>query len=151
MGRRTKAEPRSPAAAGSRRPRRSRQRLTRTDRGSVVVEAVLVVPLAMVILLVAIQFALWAHAAQVAQLAASEGDRVARSAHGGLAAGTIEADSVLNGAGSDVASGSAVVTLLPGGQTRVIVHGRALGVFSWPPLPVSAQLVGPVQEFRSSE
>ena len=41
------------------------------------VEAVLVVPILMVILLVVVQFALWAQAAQVVQLAASEGDRAA--------------------------------------------------------------------------
>lgn len=39
----------------------------------------LIVPVLMLLLVVAVQVALWAHAAQVAQLAASEGDRVARS------------------------------------------------------------------------
>ena len=51
--------------------------------GSTTVEMVLLVPAMMLIFFVIIQFALWAHAAQVTQLAASEGDRVARSQGGG--------------------------------------------------------------------
>ena len=68
------------------------------------VEAVLVVPVLMLLLLVAVQFCLWMHAAQVAQLAASEGDRVARSYGGGPSAGVDAARSVLQGPGSDVTS-----------------------------------------------
>ncbi len=119
--------------------------------GSAVVEAVLVIPVVMVLLLLVIQFALWAHAAQVTQLAASEGDRVARSVGGGTVAGTIEANSVLDGPGSDVVSGNTVVSLLPGDQTRISVTGHALAIVPWLSLPVSAQSVGPVQEFRGSE
>jgi len=125
-------------------------RRERTDQGSVV-EAVLVIPVMMVILLLVIQCALWAHAAQVAQLAASEGDRAARSPGGGVAAGVGRAQSVLSGPGSDVASASAVVSMLPGGQAQITVTGHALSILPGLSWPVSATQVGPIQEFRPSE
>lgn len=114
------------------------------------VEAVLVVPVIMLILFTVIQFALWAHASQVAQLAASEGDRAARSFDGGEAAGVSRAQAVLRGPGSDVESSSAVFALLPGDQARITVSGRALSILPGLSLPVSATLVGPIQEFRAS-
>ncbi len=116
-----------------------------------VVEAVLVVPVLMLILLAVVQFALWAHASQVAQLAASEGDRVARSLGGGPAAGVGRAQSVLQGPGSDLETSAAVVTILPGDQARITVTGRALSILPGMSFPVSATLIGPIQEFRASE
>jgi len=109
-----------------------------------------VVPVMMLVVLVVIQFALWAHAAQVVQLAASEGDRAARTMGGGAGAGQAEAESVLSSAGSVVTSGSATVSVRPGEQVAVTVTGQAEAVLPWLRLPVSATRVGPVQEFRTS-
>jgi len=125
----------------------------------VVVEALLVVPVMMLILLAVVQFALWAHAAQVAQLAASEGDRVARSpgaspaagTAGALAAGVDRARYVMGGPGSDLQSARALASTLPGDRVRFSVTGTALRILPGLPLPVSATVVGPVQEFRASE
>jgi hypothetical protein len=120
------------------------------DRGSVVIEAVLVIPVIMLILLAVVQFALWSHASQVAQLAASEGDRAARSMGGGTAAGISRAQWVLQGAGSDLERSSATAAVLPGDQVRLTVVGRALSILPGLSLPVSATVIGPVQEFRTS-
>ena len=73
-----------------------RPRGRQTDEGSSVVEAVIVVPVVMLLLLVAVQFALWMHATQVVQLAASEGDRSARSLGGGPVAGVTTARRVVD-------------------------------------------------------
>jgi len=121
-----------------------------SDRGSAVVEAVVVIPVLMFVLLVVVQFALWAHAAQVVQLAASEGDQAARMMGGGAAARRAQVDSVLSASSSAVTSVSASVTILPTDQARVTVTGRAVAVLPWIVLPVSATQTGPVQEFRSS-
>lgn len=121
------------------------------DHGSVAIEAVLVVPVVMVILFLVVQFALWAHAAQVAQLAASEGDRSARSLGGSPAAGVSRAQSVLQGPGSDLASSDVVVAVIPGDLVRITVTGRAVTILPGLSLPVSAVQVGPIQEFRGSE
>jgi Flp pilus assembly protein TadG len=115
------------------------------------VEAVIVIPVVMVLLLVAVQFALWMHASQVAQLAASEGDRAARSVSGGPSAGVATAQSVLTGPGSDVSSSNVTTSVLAGDAEWLQVSGRATSVFPGLSFPVSASAVGPIQEFRGSE
>jgi hypothetical protein len=124
--------------------------MTTDDRGSMVVEAVLVIPVIMLILVTVIQFALWAHAAQVAQLAASEGDRAARSFGGGAVAGVSRSQAVLQGPGSDLSSSETVVVVMPGDLARTTVTGRAVSLLPGLSLPVSAVQIGPIQEFRSS-
>jgi hypothetical protein len=103
------------------------------------------------LLILLLQMALWAHAAQVTQLAASEGDRSARSFGGGPAAGVSQADSILQGSGSDLASSNAVVTILPGDLARVTVSGTAMTIFPGFTHTLTAVVVGPIQEFRGSE
>jgi hypothetical protein len=112
---------------------------------------VLVIPVVMLLLVVVIQFALWAHAAQVAQLAAVVGDRAARSDNGSSGQGLVEANAVLSRHGSDVQGGSAVVSTTADDQVRVTVSGSALSIMPGLSLRVSATQVGPVQEFRGSE
>ena len=128
--------------------RRARRR---SDDGSSVVEAVIVVPVLMVLLLVAVQFALWMHASQVVQLAASEGDRTARSAGGGSAVGIARARQVVDGPGSDVSSASVSSAVLPGDAEQLRVSGSALSVLPGMSFTVSASAVGPIQQFRPSE
>ncbi len=121
------------------------------DDGSTVVEAVLVVPILMVILLVVVQFALWAQAAQVVQLAASEGDRAACSLGGGAAAGAAEAESVTRRDGSSLRDSTVAVTQAPGDTESVAVTGSAVSIVPGLVLRVSSTEVGPIQEFRASE
>ncbi len=116
-----------------------------------IVEAVIVVPVLMVIFLALVQFTLWAHAAQVAQLAASEGDRVARAFGGGPAAGEARANSILRGAGSGLSSSTTAVAVLPGDMARITVTGTAVAILPGLTLPVGSVQVGPIQEFRGSE
>ena len=88
-------------------------------------------PVLMILLLVAVQFVLWMHANQVVQLAASEGDRTARVLGGGPAAGALTAHGVLGGPGSDVATSTVTVSVLPGDAELVRVSGRATSVLPW--------------------
>jgi hypothetical protein len=110
-----------------------------------------VIPVLMLLLLIVVQFALWSHAAQVAQLAASTGDRTARSVGGGPAQGVDRARSVLDGPGSDVISSNVTSEVLPGDLVEMTVTGKAESILPGLSLPVSAKLVGPLQEFRGSE
>jgi Flp pilus assembly protein TadG len=123
----------------------------RSDEGSSVVEAVIVVPILMFVLLVIVQFCLWMHATQVAQLAASEGDRVARSYGGGPAAGAASAQAVLHGPGSDVTGSSVTAAVLSGDSEVLMVTGRATSVVPGLSFTVSASAIGPIQQFRGSE
>jgi Flp pilus assembly protein TadG len=116
-----------------------------------VVEAVIVVPILMFVLLVIVQFCLWMHATQVAQLAASEGDRVARSYGGGPAAGAASAQAVLHGPGSDVTGSSVTAAVLSGDSEVLMVTGRATSVVPGLSFTVSASAIGPIQQFRGSE
>jgi hypothetical protein len=105
----------------------------------------------MLLLLLVVQFTLWAHAAQTVQLAASDGDRTATSFGGSSSLGAAQARSILGGNGSDVFSSSVSVTVLPGDLVLITVTGHADTIFPGLSLPVSATQVGPIQEFRTSE
>jgi len=107
------------------------------------------VPVVMLLLLVAVQCALWMHAAQVVQLAASEGDRTGRSMGGGQQAGVASARAVVNGPGSDVVGAQIATSVLPGDALWLRVSGRAASVLPGLSFAVSASAVGPIQEFRS--
>jgi hypothetical protein len=123
----------------------------RDDSGSSVVEAVIVVPVLMLLLLVGVQFALWMHAVQVVQVAASEGDRVARGVGGGPSAGVASALAVARGTGSDVTGPSVSVSVLPGDAEWLQVSGHATSIIPGLSFPVSASAIGQIQQFRSSE
>jgi TadE-like protein len=116
-----------------------------------VVEAVLIIPLLMILLMVIVQLVVWAHASQVAQLAASEGDRTARSLGGGMPAGISQAQFVLGESGSSLQSSHVTGTVLSGGQAEITVTGRAITIVPGFKLSVSSVQVGTVQEFRPSE
>lgn len=105
----------------------------------------------MLVLLVVVQFALWMHATQVAQLAASEGDRVARSFGGGSVAGVAAARAVLSGPGSDVTGSTVSTAVLPGDSEVLRVAGRAVSILPGLSFAVSASANGPIQQFRSNE
>jgi len=104
----------------------------------------------MLLLLVLVQFALWAHAVQVVQMAASDGDRTARTWGGSVGQGAAQARSILSRPSSDVSSSSVIVTVLPGDLAEVSVTAHARSILPGLSLPVSATQVGPVQEFRTS-
>jgi Flp pilus assembly protein TadG len=132
---------------------RSRRRIPRRrspDLGSATVEMVILVPAMMLIFLVIIQFALWAHAAQVTQLAASEGDRVARSQGGGTVAGLAQAEAVTREPDSGLANAAVNAEMLPGDLVRITVSGSAVSIIPGLSLPVSAAQSGPIQAFRES-
>ena len=121
------------------------------ERGSATVEAVLVIPVLMLLLLVAVQFALWAHASQVVHTAASEGDASARSYGGGSQLGEARARDVLRASQSNVLGPAVQVTVLSGDEVQVTVRARAVSILPGIQLPVSATVAGSIQEFRANE
>jgi hypothetical protein len=122
----------------------------RGDHGSGSVELVIILPLAMILLVLAVQAALWVHADQVVQLSAAQGEQVAQSFGGSLAAGRARALTTATVAGSDVSRVSVSVALLPADIARVSVSGDAESILPGLRFPVSAVQSGPVQEFRTS-
>ena len=115
------------------------------------VETAVIVPVAMVVILVLVQVALWAHAAQVVQAAAAQGDQVARAYRSSATAGAAAARSFLDRLGGGVVTGAQVASsVTPAGMAEVSVSGRAASILPFFSLPVSAHSIGPVQAYRPS-
>lgn len=117
------------------------------EGGSTVVEVVILVPLVMVLVLAAVQFALWGHAEQVVQLAASEANGAASVYGGTTAAGVRAAEGVLSAAGSSVTGPGIVVRRDPSGTIAVLVTGTAPAVLPGLDPAVSASATGLRQRF----
>jgi hypothetical protein len=128
-----------------------RRRANRVQQGSVVVESVVIVPVAMVVVLLAVQACLWAHAATLVQGAATAGEQAASVIGGSPAKGEQEAATVLTATGSAVVRNPSVqAQSLPGGEVEVRVSGSTEAIIPWLRLTVSATRVGLSQEFRES-
>ncbi len=133
------------AAAKTLRPRQSR------DRASGTVEAVIIVPALMLILLVFVQYALWAHASSLVQAAAAQGDQAARASGGTPAAGIVAAEQFLHRTGAEVIVGPVVrAHVQAGNMARVDVAGDVESILPGVHIGVSATSIGPVQTFRRS-
>ena len=123
----------------------------RTDRGSASVEAVLIVPVLMVVLVVIVQCVLWIEAEQSAELAAAGGARAARAYGGDPGEGVVQAEEVLHGRGSGVEDPRVVSHLLAGGVVELVVTGSSIAIVPGMHLPVSSTAAGPSQTFRPGE
>jgi len=119
------------------------------ERGSTSVEAVVVLPCAMIVLLFAVQACLWAHAATMAEYAASRGEQLATLDGSSTQAGIDEAAGVLANSASAVVSDPTVqAQRLPGDRMEIRVNGYAESLLPGVRLPVSAVRFGVVQRFR---
>jgi len=126
-------------------------RRTVRSEGSIVVEAVVVVPVAMLVVLFAVQACLWAHAGTLVQAAATAGEEAATALGGSTRIGEIEARADLGATASKVVMNPSVDTrALTGGRIEIKVTGNAEAIIPWLRLPVSATRVGISQEFRES-
>ena len=112
-------------------------------------ELVLATPLLLVLLLLAVQFAVWTHATHVAQASAAQGLAVARSSGGTSEAGRVQAESIL----AQVARGSlldpAVDVTTTGQRVQVRIRGTAASVIPWLHLPIAVTAAGPVESWSA--
>jgi hypothetical protein len=121
-----------------------------TQGGSAVVEAVLVVPVAMTLVLLVVQASLWAHAAQVVQSAAAQGVQAATDLGGTFADGEAGAKTFL-ASDRSVVQPRVTVAPAPDGEVVVRVTATATSIVPFFHLDVSAVRLGTVQEFRRDE
>ena len=113
------------------------------------VEAAIVIPAAMLIVLLAVQVCLWAHASTLVQAAATRGDQAACVEGGSLAAGIAQAHLALTETASQVVTHPSVeASMMPGDEVQVRVTGVAESIVPGIQLSVSAVRVGAKQEFR---
>jgi hypothetical protein len=113
------------------------------------VEAAIAIPAAMLVILLAVQVCLWAHASTLVQAAATRGDQAACVVGGSLKAGIAEAQLALTDTASQVVKSPSVqASLLPGDEVQVRVTALTESIIPGIHLPVSAVRVGTRQEFR---
>jgi hypothetical protein len=114
------------------------------------VEAAIAIPAAMLVILLAVQVCLWAHASTLVQAAAARGDQAACVEGGSLTSGIAESRSALIDTANQVVERASVqASLMPGDQVQVRVTGFAESIIPGVHLAVSAVRVGSRQEFRA--
>ena len=125
-------------------------RRTRDERGDATTEAVLVVPVLILLVSVVISFALWFHASQVARSASQEGVRVARLPGGTMQVAESTTNRFLDELGSSVIEGRSVSATRDLATTRVEVRGRAASAVPGLTLPVHAVSMASTESFRAA-
>ena len=121
------------------------------ERGYVTTEVVLLTPVLLFLVMLVVQFGLWLHAQHVAQAAADEGLRDARTASVSLAAAEARASAFLDQTASSVIQDRLLSIDRDGDVARVIVSGHAPAVVPGFELSVRAVAAAPVERFRSDE
>lgn len=120
-----------------------------SDRGAGAAEMVIAVPLLMLLILLVVQFAIWAHATHVAQATAEEALAAARVQGGTAAAGQARAQQVLDQIGSAVLTSPHISVTRTAPSATVQVRATAEQVLPVPglTLPVRATVAGPAERF----
>ena len=137
------------AAAVTRVRRGTTARRSRGDDG--LAEFVVCIPVFFLAVLLAVQFALWSHASDLARAAAEQGATTAAAYGSTPAAGTNAAYQFIATTGpSSLTSPQVNTTSVPGDTVKVTITGSAQVIIPWLSLQVSATSVEPVQGFRSS-
>lgn len=115
------------------------------ESGTSTTELVLVMPVLLTMVLLAVQFGLYLHAAQVVEAAAQEGLEAARGERDAAAQGQAEAAGFLAATGG--VETPAVTADRGGAQVSVTVTGTAVQVLPGLDLRVASTASGPVERF----
>jgi Flp pilus assembly protein TadG len=113
------------------------------ERGSASVEITLAAPLAIFLLLLIVQYAMWAHATHIAQAAANTGVQSARVHGGSQQAGQADTQMVLDQMAGTVLTGTSVTVDVSGAEATVTVTGHAMAVIPGLSVPVHASVTAP--------
>lgn len=119
----------------------------RGERGSSSVEAVLLFPVLLFVVLIAIQADLYAHARHVARAGAREGVQAARHYDGSTTAANTRARHYLQLLGGRVLTVRSVHATRTATQASVTVVGDVRGVLPWPKIAIRETSTAPVERF----
>jgi hypothetical protein len=111
---------------------------------------VIVLPVVMFVILLGVQAAMWAVAAEVVQAAAAVGSETAAGEGGSVSGGASAAQAYLLGHGGKMISRPSVHVEFASGSVKVRVSAWAVEIVPMFHLGVSAIRVEPIQEFRES-
>lgn len=121
------------------------------ERGSATTEVVLLTPVLLFLIMAIIQFGLWYHAQHVAQAAAEQGVRTARSNGSTVEAGRQRAEDFLNEAAPTLIGSPVVVADREGDVASVTVDGTAVALVPGLTLTVHAEASSPVERFYEDD
>lgn len=107
------------------------------------VEFTLAAPLLVLLLMAAIQVAMWAHATHIAQAAANTGVQVARAYNSTAQAGDEQAEAMVARLAGTILTDTDIQTRLSATQASVTITGRAITVVPGLRLPVQAAVTAP--------
>ena len=122
----------------------------RRDDGAATAETVVAMPLLMLLILLVVQFGVWAHSIHVAQATATEALAAARADGATAADGRQRAEQVRAQIGRRMLANTRISVSRGVDMVQVDVTGTAPRVIPLPflHLPVRAQAVGAVERFR---
>lgn len=123
-----------------------RWRRVRDERGSLTIEAVILLPACMLILFLGMQAAMWFHARSVAIGAAADGARAAAVEEAVADDGTAAAETfVAEAGGDDVLKGVEIASQRSGQSATVTVTGRSMSIIpGWDP-QIEQRATAPVE------
>ena len=119
------------------------------DRGDATVEAVLCVPVLLVVFMTVIQFGLWYHAEHVVHAAAQEGVRAARVDTGSAENGRTRSEQFMTQAAPALVHEVTVTVTRTADHAEVHVHGFVHAVVPGLDLTVDARESSPLERFEA--
>ncbi len=124
------------------------KRGARRESGAATLEAVLVFPVLLLLIMSSIQVALWYHSAALADAAAQDGARAARVQGGNANDGIDRANQLLDQAGPSLLVGRRVTASRSPQVVRVDVRGHCIQLVPFVSLPVHGVAESPTESFR---
>lgn len=124
-------------------------RWRRDENGDATVEAVLAVPVLLLLIMTVIQFGLWYHAEHTAEAAAQEGVRAARVEGGAATDGRDRAERFMHDAAPTLVNDVSIETARDTEVARVEVRGSVRAIIPGLHLSVHAEAESPVERFRA--
>jgi TadE-like protein len=118
------------------------------ESGFSTLEAVLVFPVLLLLVMLIIQFALWYHASDLATAAAQDGVRAARLNGATAADGTARANELLDQTGRSILQGRDIRVDRGLDATRAEVRGSCIALIPFLHLPVHAVAESSTERFR---
>lgn len=122
----------------------------RDQRGSVSLEAVLILPVLVLSIMAIVQVVLFAHAARLADAAAREGTRALRLS-GQVDNGRTRAEEFLQQHGTQMVLEPVIGARSVGDVASVDVSGRAVAVVPGLSFPVHGHSAGPIETFTAAK
>lgn len=123
----------------------------RDQRGDATVEAALVTPVLIFLIMLVIQFGLWYHASHVAEAAAQEGASAARVESATADDGRLRAQEFMTSAAPELVNGVTVTATRDADFAHVEVDGTIHSLLPGFTLHVHGQAQSPVERFRPDQ